>query len=125
MLSARINELWDAVQAVLDDKSRQEFFIAIDGLNETERQDHKFVSQVCAFIMHLEDGISKVKVLFTSRPQPEIKQVFRKLIHIEYDKERKGVLASKTLCQAAMGLVAGTRAVARARVDRRGARSCS
>jgi hypothetical protein len=97
IFNAPTDELWDALEAVLVDNWKRELWIVIDGLDKIEHQKDEFRRKVHAFIMHLQERTPKVKALLTSRPQVEIKEVFGDLLCIEYDKERKGSIASYVL----------------------------
>jgi hypothetical protein len=94
LLDAQINELWDVLKEVSAEEPKQGLSIIVDGLNKVEHQKVEFAREVCAFISYLQKRNSKVKVLLTSRPQAEIKEVFVGLPCIEYDKERKGSVSS-------------------------------
>jgi hypothetical protein len=97
ILDVSTGELWDALKAVLANVQEQELSIVVDGLDEIEHQKDEFIRELLAFIAYLQERTSKVKALLTSRPQAEIKDVFGKLPCIEYDKERKGSIASYVL----------------------------
>jgi len=68
--------------------------IVIDGLDQINHHKSEFIKGVRKFIAHLQERALKVKTLLTSRPQTEIKELFNRLLCIEYDKERKGSAAS-------------------------------
>lgn len=84
------NELWAALQATLDHKQSWGLLIVIDGLDKVRQEKYQFIDSVRVFIDHLQQRTSKVKILLTSRPQDDIKEVLNRLPCIEYDKERKG-----------------------------------
>lgn len=90
ILDAPANALWTALGAVFDEEQQREFLVVIDGLDEVEQQKGEFIKGVRKFVTHLLNRASTSKVLLTSRPQAEIKEVFDGLPCIEYDKERKG-----------------------------------
>ena len=71
--------------------------IVIDGLDKVQDKKDEFIKGVHAFAEHLQEPTSKVKILLTSRPQDEIKEVLDRLPYIEYNKERKGWTSSLIL----------------------------
>jgi ankyrin repeat domain-containing protein 50 len=95
LLNAPANCLFNALGDVLDDEPQRCLSVIIDGLDKVEhtRDDSDFVRGVRAFVTHLQQRTSKVKVLLTSRPLAEIKEILGGLIHIEYDRERQGLPA--------------------------------
>ena len=84
------NAVWAALRAVLANEEQRELLVAVDGLDKVEDQKVEFLKGVRGFVTHLLEETSKVKILLTSRPQAEIKEVFDGLPCIEYDKERIG-----------------------------------
>jgi len=94
ILNAPANELWDALETILAAEQRRELLIVIDGLDKAKHQKVEFTKGVRELITRLREGTLMVKALLTSRPQAEIKEVLNGLPHIEYDKERKGSIAS-------------------------------
>jgi hypothetical protein len=93
------DELWTALGAVLAKEQERELFIIVDGLDEVQHEKRKFINEVRAFVEHLQQQTSKVKILLTSRPQDEIKEALDGLLCIEFDKERKGLVAPRFLKQ--------------------------
>ena len=53
---------------------------------------NSFESLVC-FFEFLRKRPSTTKVLLTSRPQAEVKEILGRLPSVEHDKERKGLIA--------------------------------
>ena len=94
ILEAPIVELWTALGAVLSCEQGRELSIIVDGLEHIQHQRAKFITGVRSFVEHLQQRTSEVKILLTSRPLPEIKDLLNGLPFIEYDKERKGSPAS-------------------------------
>jgi ankyrin repeat domain-containing protein 50 len=98
ILEASPKDLWDSLKTVLADEQKRELSIVIDGLDKVERQKDEFIRGVLTFIVYLQERISKVKALLTSRPRGEIKEIFDELCikydYIEYDRERKGLVPS-------------------------------
>ena len=90
ILKGPSNELWAALRVALADEEQRELLVVIDGLDNVEDQKIEFLKGVRGFVTHLLGKTSKVKILLTSRPQAEIKEVFDGLPCIEYDKERIG-----------------------------------
>lgn len=89
------NELLEAMKAVLDleELNIHGLFIIIAGLEkELENKEGKFIWNLCSLIEHLQHKRWKAKVLLTSRPHGELKELLHGLLSIEYDYERKGVL---------------------------------
>ena len=85
---------WAALKVVLDIEPEKALSLIIDGLDETEHQDHKFIRELRVFIGHLRRRRpgSTTRVLLTSGPQAEVKEILGQLPSIEYDKERKGLI---------------------------------
>jgi hypothetical protein len=90
ILNAPANELWAALEAVLGDEEQRGLSVVVDGLDKVEHQRGEFIGGVRAFVEHLQQRTSKVKILLTSRPLAEIKDLFDGLSCIEHDRERKG-----------------------------------
>jgi len=93
ILNASADGLWTALKAVLSDDPGRELLIVVDGLDKVQHQKCEFSKAIREFVAHLLERTSKVKALLTSRPQAEIKEVLEGLPCIEYDKERKGLVA--------------------------------
>jgi len=91
------DELWTALKAVLAKEQERELFIVVDGLDKVQHEKREFINGVRTFVEHLQQRTSKVKILLTSRPQDEIKEILDGLPCIEYDKERKGLVAPRFL----------------------------
>ena len=92
ILKAPSDAYWDALGAVADIEQERGLSLVIDGLDETEHQNHEFIRELDVFIKHLRKRRSTTKVLLTSRPQAEIKEILGRLPSIEYDRERKGMI---------------------------------
>lgn len=94
ILNAPANELWAALEtvleAVLGDEEQRGLSVVVDGLDKVEHQRGELIGGVRAFVKHLQQRTSKVKILLTSRPLAEIKDLFDGLPCIEHDRERKG-----------------------------------
>ena len=90
LLNASVDELWAALRAVLSCEQDRELSIIVDGLEHIEHQRDKFIGGVRSFIEHLRQRTPKIKILLTSRPLVEIKELFNGLPSIEHDRERKG-----------------------------------
>jgi hypothetical protein len=90
ILDAPANELWAALEAVLGDEEQRGLSVVIDGLDKVEHQRDELIGGVRAFVKHLQQRTSRVKILLTSRPLAEIKDLFDGLPCIEHDRERKG-----------------------------------
>ena len=85
---------WRALSAAIDVVHKQELSLIIDGLDKIGDQKREFVTEIRAFIEHLREKLPTTRVLLTSRPQAEIKDILSGLRNIEYDKERKGSIIS-------------------------------
>jgi hypothetical protein len=90
ILDASNNELWDALKAALDEVPERKLTIIIDGLDRVQDQKPEFIRGLRAFVEYLLQRSLKPKVLLTSRPQNDVRDIFDKLLCIEHDKERKG-----------------------------------
>ena len=90
ILNAPPNELFTALEAVLGDEEQRGLSVIIDGLDKVSYQQSEFIREVRAFVECLQQRISKIKILLTSRPLAEIKDLFGGLPCIEHDRERKG-----------------------------------
>ncbi|KAF5661331.1 kinesin [Fusarium denticulatum] len=87
-------EHWTALQGALDAKEDLEMLIVIDGLDNIEDPRNEFKGGARGFADYLLERTTTAKLLLTSRPRNELKEVFAGLPCIEYDKERKDCLAS-------------------------------
>jgi hypothetical protein len=92
ILKAPSDAYWGALKAVAYIEQEKGLSLIIDGLDETEHQNHEFIRELCVFIEHLRKRPSTTQVLLTSRPQAEIKEILGRLPSIEYDRERKGMI---------------------------------
>jgi hypothetical protein len=90
ILNAPADELWAALEAVLDDEEQRGLSVVVDGLDKVEHQRGELIRGVRTFVKHLQQRTSEVKILLTSRPLAEIKDLFDGLPCIEHDRERKG-----------------------------------
>ena len=91
IVKAPSNAYWSALRTVMDIERENGLSIIIDGLEKSEHQKHEFIRELSLFIEHLQERPSKTRVLLTSRPQAEIKEIIGQLPSIEYDRERKGL----------------------------------
>ena len=90
ILKASSDAYWGALRAVLDIEQEMELSLIIDGIDRTENQKLEFTQDLLVFIEHLEERPFTTRVLLTSRPQAEIREILGRLPSIEYDRERKG-----------------------------------
>ena len=81
---------WSALKAVMGLGRNQGLFLVIDGLDNA---GHEFTLGVQLFIESLQGFPSTTKVLLTSRPQADINEILSGIPCVEYDKERKGLIA--------------------------------
>ena len=92
ILNAPVNEYFTALHAVLGDHEQRGLSLIVDGLDKVEHhQRDECVRGVRAFIQHLQQRALEVKILLTSQPLAEIRELFDGLPCIEYDRERKGL----------------------------------
>ncbi|KAF2175014.1 ankyrin [Zopfia rhizophila CBS 207.26] len=89
LLKAPANEHLAALGAVLNEEQRG-LSVVINRLDKVVHQRGESIKGVHAFVEHLQQRTSKVKILLTSRPSAEIKDPFDGLLCIEHDRERKG-----------------------------------
>ena len=66
---------WGALKAVADVEREKGLSIIIDGLDRSEHEKYQFIRELCVFIENLQGGHSTTRVLLTSRPQAEIKEI--------------------------------------------------
>ena len=83
---------WEALRAVADVAREYRLSLIIDGLDKAEKQEYEFIRELDRFIEHLRERHATTRVLLTSRPQAEIKDILGRLPCIEYDRERKGMI---------------------------------
>ena len=91
ILKTSSDAYWGALRAVADIEWEKGLSLIIDGLDQIEHHKHEFIRELCGFIEYLRERPSRTRVLLTSRPQAEIKEILGRLPSIEYDKERKGM----------------------------------
>ena len=101
ILRAPSGAYWSALRAVTDIEQETGLSLIIDGLDKIEDQKCEFIQNLLAFIEHLEERqrSSATRVLLTSRPQEEIREILERLSSIEYDRERKGLICPKSYSQ--------------------------
>ena len=92
IIKAPSDAYWGALRAVANIQREKGLSLIIDGLDQTEHQKHEFIRELCVFIEYLRERPSRTRVLLTSRPQAEIKEILGRLPSIEYDRERKGMI---------------------------------
>ena len=83
---------WGALRAVADIARDYGLSLIIDGLDKAEQQGYEFIRELDRFIEHLRERPATTRVLLTSRPQAEMKEILGRLPCIEYDRERKGMI---------------------------------
>ena len=89
ILQASSEGYWGALRAVMGLEHKQEIYLVIDGLDKAGQE---FIRGVHFFIESLQGCPSTIRILLTSRPQAELKQILGGVPCIEYDKERKGLV---------------------------------
>jgi hypothetical protein len=90
ILDAPPRDLWDALKAAFNAEPEQKLSIIIDGLDKIEEPKTEFIKGLREFVEVLLERRWKPKVLLTSRPRADVKEILDGLLYIEYDKERKG-----------------------------------
>lgn len=89
LLDAPVNECLTALGIVLNEEQR-DLSVVVDGLDKVVHQRDEFIKGVRTFVEHLQQRTLKVKILLTSRPLVDIKDLFDGLPSIEHERERKG-----------------------------------
>ena len=97
-----INGYCHALRAVMDVVPDQELSLIVDGLDKIGDQKREFVTEILVFIEHLRERLPTTRILLTSRPQAEIKEILSELPNIEFDKERKASIISHSLRHATL-----------------------
>ena len=92
ILGASSDAYWSALRAITDIEQEKGLSLIIDGLDKIEDQKSEFIQKLLLFIEYLEEGPSTTRVLLTSRPQAEIKEILGRRPSIEYDRERRGMI---------------------------------
>ena len=92
ILKASSDSYWSALRAVMDTGRQEGLSLIIDGLDKMGNQKREFIQDLLVFIEHLEEKPVTTRVLLTSRPQAEIREILGRLPSIEYDSERKGLI---------------------------------
>lgn len=90
LLLAPVDSLWPALWAIMPPGQNLELSVVIGGIEHVRDQRSEFIRAVRAFVEDLQ-RTSKVKILLTSGLEADTAEVFDGLLHIEYDKERKGL----------------------------------
>ena len=104
ILKAPSDAYWGALRAVTDVEREKGLSLIIDGLDKAEHQRHEFIRELCVFTEHLRKRSCTTRVLLTSRPQDEIKEILGRLPLIEYDRERKGLICLISYSQDKRGI---------------------
>ena len=100
--ASSINGYCHALRVAMDVVHDQELSLIVDGLDKIGNQKREFITEILAFIEHLRERLPTTRILLTSRPQAEIKEILSELLNIEYDKERKGLIISHSLRYATL-----------------------
>lgn len=79
-----------ALMAFLIEGLEKELLVVFDGLENAKDETGRFIKDIRAFCDELQRRVPKMKVLFTSQPQDDIKEIFNGLPYIEHDMERRG-----------------------------------
>ena len=91
ILQAPSDAYWGALKAAADIEREKGLSVIIDGLDMIKNCKYEFIREFCVFIEYLRGRPSTTRVLLTSRPQAEIREMIGRLPSIEYDRERKGL----------------------------------
>ncbi|KNB06504.1 kinesin [Fusarium oxysporum f. sp. lycopersici 4287] len=89
LLDGPANELLTALGTVLGDEKQRSLSVIIDGLDRVRHQRGEFIHGIRTFVNRLQQRTSKVKILLTSQPLAEIKDLLNGLSCIEHDRGRK------------------------------------
>jgi hypothetical protein len=89
ILDRTTEELWTALEKVLAGEQERQLLIVVDGLDRIQHGKHEFIKGVGAFVEHLQRQNPMAKILLTSKPEDEIKEVFDGFQRVMYDEERK------------------------------------
>ena len=100
--ASSINGYCHALRMAMDVVHDQELSLIVDGLDKIGDQKRAFVTEMRSLIEHLRERPHTTRVLLTSRPQAEMKEILSELPCIEYDKERKGSSISRSLRYATL-----------------------
>jgi hypothetical protein len=87
--TASDSDYWDALSKVLPAENERELCLIVDGLHEIGHRQG-FIKGLRTFVLNLQKKITRVRSLFTSRPQVGMKTEMERITCIEYDAERKG-----------------------------------
>lgn len=93
LLESPDDSLWAALWAIMPTEQSPELSIVIDGIEHIRDRRGKFVRRIREFVEDLQ-RTSKAKILLTGGLESDTAQIFDGLRHIEYDKERKGLMAN-------------------------------
>lgn len=91
LLESPDDSLWAALWAIMPTEQSPELSIVIDGIEHIRDRRGKFVRRIREFVEDLQ-RTSKAKILLTSGLESDTAQIFNGLPHVEYDKERKGLI---------------------------------
>ncbi|KAF3921785.1 hypothetical protein AA313_de0202529 [Arthrobotrys entomopaga] len=96
LLDAPIIHLWVALGEVLisEQAQYQSLSIILDGVDDVDTQTNVFLTGVRLFVKRIRERTSKIKILLTSRPLAEIKNIFDGFSCIEHDEELRACLNS-------------------------------
>ena len=97
ILNAPANTLLSALEAFLVHEEQRSLLIVVDGLDKVEHQPDELIRGIRVFVERLQQRTLEVKILLTSQPLAEIKDLFNGLPWIEHDRERKGPSLPHTL----------------------------
>lgn len=98
LLGAPDDSLWAALWAIMPTEQSPELSIIIDGIERVRDRRSEFIQGIRAFVEDLQ-RTSKAKILLTSGLESDTTEIFNGLPHIEFDKERKGLPATRTPLQ--------------------------
>ena len=87
ILNTPVKDLFTALRAVLGSQEQRGLSLIVDGLDKVEHKRDECIKEVRVFIEYLQQRASEVKILLTSQPLAEIRELFDGLPCIEYDRE--------------------------------------
>ena len=66
---------WAALRSVMNIEQEKGLSLIIAGIDEIQHRNHEFIWELCVFLEHLHKKPSAARVLLTSRPQADIKEI--------------------------------------------------
>lgn len=89
VLGTPADTLWTALMVILTNEPERKLLVVVDGLDNVKDETGEFIKGIRVFTDHLRQRIFNMKVLLTSQPQRDIKEVLKGLPCIEHDEARR------------------------------------